>query len=95
VPVFKNFCREFLIFQIETLRPKLIVVMGPNSKSTLDSLAVGSHIPSSRFPRLQSGSHKTTIYYGTHPYGDFNFSEERKISDGLELRDAWALAQQN
>ena len=94
VPVFKKFCREFLIFQIETLRPKLIVVMGPTPKATLDSLGAGDHFASGRFPVLQFGSHKATIYHSTHPYGDFNFPEERKIRDGLELRDAWTYAQQ-
>ncbi|HWG19430.1 MAG TPA: hypothetical protein VG225_02800 [Terracidiphilus sp.] len=94
VPAFAKFCREFLIFQIETLRPRLIVVMGPIPKSTLDSLAVGSKVCSGRFPLMQFGSHKATIYYGSHPYGDFNFSEERKIRDGLELEDAWGFARQ-
>lgn len=93
VPVFKNLCREFLTFQIETLQPKLIVVMGPGPKSTLDSLALGSNVRSGRFPLIQFGRHKATVYYSTHPYGDFNFSDERKVRDGLELRDAWHDAQ--
>jgi len=92
-PLFKNFCREFLVFQIETLQPKLIVVMGPTPKSTLESLTAGSRIASGRFPRIQFGNCKSTIYYSTHPYGDFNFDEARKISDGLELREAWYSAQ--
>jgi hypothetical protein len=93
MPHFKGFCREFLAFQIETIQPKLIVVMGPTPKSTLDSLALGNSIDSDRFPVIQFGGHKATIYYSTHPYGDFNFDEARKIRDGLELRDAWAFAQ--
>jgi len=94
LPLFKDFCREFLTYQIETLRPKLIVVMGPIPRSTLESLAVGNGITSGRFPRIQFGHHKSTIYYCTHPYGDFNFDEARKTRDGIELCDAWTFAQQ-
>ncbi len=43
---------------------------------------------------MQFGSHKTTVYYTAHPYGDFNFDEARKIRDGVELRSAWTLAQE-
>lgn len=93
-PLFKNFCREFLLFQIETTQPKLIVVMGPTPQSTLESLSAGSTISAGRFPRIQFGSFTSTIYYSTHPYGDFNFNEARKIRDGLELRDAWSFSQQ-
>ncbi|HEY1255361.1 MAG TPA: hypothetical protein VGF01_11310 [Terracidiphilus sp.] len=95
VPLFKNFCREFLIFQIETLQPKLIVVMGTVPKATLDSLAIGTAVASERFPKLKIGNNMTTVYYSTHPYGDFNFDDVRKVRDGLELRDAWTQAQMN
>lgn len=93
VPRFKAFCRQFLVYQIETLHPKLIVVMGQVPRMTLDSLAVGATIASGRFPKMRVGSRETTVYFSTHPYGDFNFDEERKSRDGAELRDAWDQAQ--
>jgi hypothetical protein len=93
LPLFKAFCREFLAFQIDTLRPRLIVVMGPAPKRTLDSLAVAKTVASGRFPKMEVGSHEATMYFSTHPYGDFNFNEERKARDASELRDAWADAQ--
>ena len=93
VPGFKKFCLEFLIFQIETLQPRLIVVMGPAPRLTLDALELESNARQSRFPVIQFGRHKAAVYYSTHPYGDFNFSEERKFRDGQELRDAWNFAQ--
>jgi hypothetical protein len=93
VPQFKAFCREFLVYQIETLRPKLIVVMGQVPRVTLDSLAVGSTINSGRFPKMRVGSYVATVCFSTHPYGDFNFDEERKGRDGAELQEAWNQAQ--
>lgn len=92
LPQFRAFCREFLKFQIETLRPRLIVVMGPNPKKTLDSLSVGMITSTGRFPNFQVGDHVTTLYFSTHPYGDFNFDEARKTSDGSELQNAWTHA---
>jgi hypothetical protein len=92
VPRFKAFCHEFLVYQIETLQPRLIVVMGPTPRMTLDSLAVGTTVASGRFPKMRVGSHPATVYFSTHPYGDFNFDEERKSRDASELRDAWAQA---
>jgi hypothetical protein len=94
-PMFKDFCREFLIYQVETIRPKLIVVMGPVPKATLGSLSITEAITPERFPAFKIGSNVSTIYYCTHPYGDFNFDEARKVRDGLELRDAWTRANLN
>jgi hypothetical protein len=92
-PRFRAFCREFLVYQIETTRPRLIVVMGPVPRATLDSLAVGTVVESGRFPRMRIGSQVTSVYFSSHPYGDFNFDEERKSRDGSELREAWDHAQ--
>jgi hypothetical protein len=93
VPRFKNFCREFLVFQIEILQPRLIVVMGPTPRMTLDSLAIGTTIDSGSFSTVRVGSRVTTLYFTTHPYGDFNFNEDRKNRDASELREAWDRAQ--
>jgi hypothetical protein len=36
---FMDFCREFFEYQMEVLKPRLIVVLGPTAKSTLLSFA--------------------------------------------------------
>jgi hypothetical protein len=93
LPRFKAYCREFLVYQIQTLLPRLIVVMGPAPRMTLDSLAVGTTVVPGRFPKMSVGSHTTTLYFSTHPYGDFNFDDERKNRDASELSEAWSQAQ--
>lgn len=92
-PRFNAYCREFLIFQIETLKPRLIVVLGPSPRSTLVSLGVASTTVSGKFLQMRVGSHLTTVFFSTHPYGDFNFDKDRKSRDGFELREAWDRAQ--
>lgn len=92
-PQFKSFCREFLVFQVETLKPRLVVVMGPVPRLTLSSLAVGTTVTSGKYPRIRVGTHLTTVFFSTHPYGDFNFDEVRKERDGAELREAWEWSQ--
>lgn len=92
-PRFRAFCREFLVHQVETLKPCLIMVMGPVPQSTLDSIAARTTIVPGRFPRMRVGGHTTTVFFSTHPYCDFNFDEERKRRDGSELREAWDWAQ--
>jgi len=91
-PKFKSFCGEFLGFQAETLKPQLVVVMGPGPRSTLDSLATATTIAPGRYPKIRIGRHTTTVFFSTHPYGDFNFDDARKSKDASELREAWDLA---
>ena len=92
-PLFRSFCREFLAYQIEILKPRLIVVMGPTPRLTIDSLAVGTRVDSGRRTRMRVGDHMADFFCTTHPYGDFNFDQERKDRDGSELRAAWEQAQ--
>jgi hypothetical protein len=92
MPLFADFCREFFLFQIEAVKPRLVVVMGPNPRTTLESLAVATTVVNGAFPAVKIGSHNTTIYYSTHPYGDFNFSEKRKAEVGATLSQAWIVA---
>jgi hypothetical protein len=91
-PRFTSFCREFLTFQIETLRPLLVVVMGPTPQKTLNSLEVAQVLSLDKFPRMRIGNHTTRAYFSTHPYGDFNFNEGRRIRNATELREAWNCA---
>jgi hypothetical protein len=90
---FKSFCREFLTYQIETVKPRLIVVMGPVARSTLNSLEVGAMTASGRFHAMKARGHETTALFTTHPYGDFNFDHEGRMRDSAELREAWDWAQ--
>jgi hypothetical protein len=43
-PEFAAFCQEFLIFQVQTLLPRLIVVLGPNALVSLKALGVSLSI---------------------------------------------------
>ena len=75
MPKFAEFCGEFLRFQLQTVKPRLVVVMGPNARESFDAFGKPSF----------SGS----VLYTTHPYADFNFSAERLATDVTLLRDAW------
>jgi hypothetical protein len=92
-PKFKFFCGEFFEYQTESLKPRLIVVMGPVPRLTLDSLAAGATVTAGKYPKMRLGGHVTTVFLSTHPYGDFNFDEALKSRDGSELREAWERAQ--
>lgn len=92
-PLFRSFCREFLAYQIEILKPRLIVVMGSTPRLTLDSLAVGTRSDSGKRARMKIGNHVADLFFATHPYGDFNFGRERRDREGAELLAAWEQAQ--
>ena len=76
-PAFAAFCREFLIYQIEILQPRLIVTLGPHARSALNSLEEIGNI---------------ALLESPHPYGDFNFSEAHKQQIADKLRTAWKAA---
>jgi hypothetical protein len=78
MPRFADFCGEFLRFQLQTIQPRLVVVMGPDARESFDAFGKTSF----------SGS----VLYTTHPYADFNFSVERLAADVASLREAWQLA---
>ena len=83
-PTFPHFCREFFAFQLEVLRPKLLVTLGTDARKTLESL-----LP----PEAQNAtSTLPVVLYSTHPYADFNFTDERKFADAEALRAAWQAA---
>jgi hypothetical protein len=90
MPGFADFCRRFLIYQIELLRPKLVVVLGPQSRATFDVLAQDRK-SDGQFPRAKIGNHTTSVHYSTHPYGDFNFTADRKTHEAARLREVWTL----
>jgi hypothetical protein len=66
---------------LEQVSPKLIVLMGPKAQTAFDSLISRSPIGKS-FRILRT----------CHPYGDFNFTRERRSKDAMLLAEAWAAA---
>lgn len=89
-PQFARFCQDFLCFQVEALAPRLIVVLGPNARSSLEAFGVPISAEMTSLARI--GGHQTLLHCTTHPYGDFNFSESRKAEDAAGLHLAWQQA---
>lgn len=90
MPGFPEFCREFFLFQIEMLQPRLLVLLGPEAKfsfSKLTGTARENGVASIVKRRL-------SVFSCTHPYGDFNFTEQRKKDDAAELKRAWQSARE-
>jgi hypothetical protein len=81
MPKFAEFCGEFLRFQLRTVKPRLIVVMGPEARESFDA-----------FGKSSFAGH---VLYTTHPYADFNFSPARLAADVAILRNAWQAASLN
>src|SRR6267378_4243948 len=108
-PQFGRLCREFLEFQIETVKPRLVVVLGSKAK-----LAVCSDLPHPIIPGLvqwqgrdlnsmlaegtiQRGEwqgSKLTFLLTSHPYSDVGKNDDAKTADTARLACAWELAQQ-
>ena len=74
-PAFIDFCGKFFAYQMAVLRPRLVVILGPTTKSTL----------------IAFDAPPTACFCTSHPYGDFNFSESRKSADAEALRTAWDI----
>ncbi len=89
-PQFAALCQEFLLFQVEALLPRLIVVLGPNALASLKAFGVSLSGDGNSW--VKTGCHETLLHCTTHPYGDFNFSESRKELDAAALRLAWEQA---
>lgn len=85
---FPEFCREFFLFQIEILKPRLLVLLGPEAQFSFSKLA-GTALANNS---VSIGSVKAKVLPCTHPYGDFNFPEQRKKENAAELERAWQLA---
>ncbi len=78
MPKFAEFCGEFLRFQLQTVKPRLVVVMGPDARESFDAFG--------------KASFAGKVLYTTHPYADFNFTPERLAADVALLREAWQSA---
>lgn len=86
---FAEFCREFFLYQIELLKPRLLVLLGPDAQLSFSKLAA----PQSEDGPISIGNHKAIVLRCTHPYGDFHFSDQRKAEDAAALEKAWSLSQ--
>ena len=75
---FAEFCGEFICFQLQTVRPRLLVAMGPDARDSFDAFGRPSF----------SGK----VLYTAHASADFNFPPERLATDVALLKDAWASA---
>jgi hypothetical protein len=85
-PAFALFCREFLVYQIEALRPRLVVVLGPVARTSVESL--GTIQKTTRLPAATFGCHATAIHFTSHPYGDLGFTDSRRADEALALKNA-------
>jgi hypothetical protein len=86
---FAEFCREFFLYQIELLKPRLLVLLGSDAQLSFSGLAA----PQSEDGPISIGNHKVVVLRCTHPYGDFHFSDQRKAEDAATLEKAWSLSQ--
>jgi hypothetical protein len=74
IPEFARFCGEFLRFQLETLAPRLVVVLGPHARRSFDTLTTKT---------------PAKVLYTTHPYADFGLSKDRLNEEIQALAKAW------
>lgn len=91
---FSDFCREFFIFQVETMKPRLVVMLGPIAQNTIAELLhveIGIHQSGAR---ARVGSHSAPFLYSPHPYPDHMSRDEEKMRSIVEaLGQAWNLAE--
>ncbi|HEY1984478.1 MAG TPA: hypothetical protein VGG85_03670 [Terracidiphilus sp.] len=72
---FAQFCGQFLSYELEVLAPKLVVVMGPDARVAFDTLTLNDR--------------PFRVFYTTHPYADFGFSQNRLTEEIEALAVAW------
>ncbi len=90
-PLFPEFCREFFVYQVETMKPRLLVIFS-TARATIETLIPGENLTSADPSVARVGSHTVLVLHTTHPYPDFGFSEERRERDVECLARAWAVA---
>ena len=106
-PDFCQFCGDFLRFQLETMMPRLLVVLGQRPKDTVCS-TLGAEIPDAaawKNRELNSMAAEETIrvvewrgkrlvvHVTSHPYSDCAKGEAAKAESASRLNRAWATAQ--
>jgi hypothetical protein len=105
-PDFCQFCDEFLRFQLRTMKPRLIVALGPKAKSRVCS-TLAAVIPEGAVWRnkdlrsmqaaettqvLALQGMKLVLHFTSHPYSDFA-QDGATWTEGVErLKAAWERA---
>jgi hypothetical protein len=84
---FPQFCAEFLRFQLTTVRPQLVVTLGPGAAEAMAEL--NGTTPSRMAGEMTLGDLNTCVLPMSHPYGDFNFDDVRLQRDADVLSEAW------
>ena len=105
-PEFCQFCGDFLRFQLEAMKPRLLVVLGQRPKDTICS-TFGAEIPDITQWRNRDLSSmeaaetiRTVVWRGmrlvlhvtSHPYSDFARDDAGKAEIAARLRRAWEIA---
>ena len=70
---FSDFCLEFLRFQLDFLKPKVVVAMGSKAQEQFNRLADITKLP---------------MVFTTHPYADFGLTEDRLKQEIDKLKAA-------
>ncbi|PSH02625.1 MAG: hypothetical protein CXZ00_16475 [Acidobacteria bacterium] len=103
-PDFCQFCGDFLRFQLEAMRPRLLVVLGQKPQNTVCSI-LGAEIPDIAAWKNQDLSSmdaaetiraaewqgmKLVVDVTSHPYSDFAKDEAAKAETASRLKRAWS-----
>ncbi|MDR3525600.1 MAG: hypothetical protein P4L66_16030 [Acetobacteraceae bacterium] len=91
-PSYNSLCAEYLAFQIRTLLPRLIVVLGSRPAGLLGDLL--------RLPKLHVGQEEQVsfeekplcILPTSHPYSDLGKLPDQRLAEGALLQKAWGIA---
>jgi len=105
-PDFCQFVGEFLRFQLEMMKPRLLVVLGSNAKNTVCT-TLEADIPGIALWREKELSsmesaetiqvvewrkRKLVMHLTSHPYSDLRKDDARKAETVQRLKQAWETA---
>lgn len=105
-PEFCQFCGDFLRFQLEAMKPRLLVVLGQRPKDTVCS-TLGAEIPdiaawksrdlssmkaAETIRVVQWRGMRLVLHVTSHPYSDFAQDGAGKAEIAERLKSAWGIA---
>ncbi len=104
-PDFCQLCGEFLRFQLEAMKPLLLVVLGPKAKDTVCS-TLGAEIPeiaawknrdlssmaAETIQAVEWRGTKLVVHVTSHPYSDFAKNDAARAETAGRLKRAWETA---
>jgi hypothetical protein len=105
-PDFCQFCGDFLRFQLEAMRPRLLVILGQKPKDTVCS-TLGAEIPkiaawknravssmaAAETIRAEWRGRPLVVHVTSHPYSDFAKDEAERTETASRLKRAWEMVQ--